>query len=58
MGFSARESVLRNAEGADSPGLTAIAGGHVSSSDSLSLSQSVDIVGISNVQNDLGVGPG
>ena len=50
--------MLRNAKGANSPGLAAIAGGHVSSSDSLTLAQSVDIIGIGNIKNDLGVGPG
>ena len=51
-----RERELRNVNGGNSPGLATIAGGHVAS-DAATLGKGVNVVGVSNIEDNLGVGP-
>ena len=51
------ERELRNVNGGDSPGLTTVAGGHVTSH-AVTLGQCVDVVRVSDIEDDLGIDPG
>lgn len=50
------ESVFRDLDGTNGPGLTTIAGRHASS-DTGSLAHSVDVIRIGDIQDNLGVDP-
>lgn len=52
----AAERELGNVDGADSPGLAAVSGLHVSSN-TVALGHSVDVLGVSNIQDDFGIDP-
>lgn len=56
MVYLARERELRNVNGGNSPGLATIAGGHVAS-DTATLGEGVDVVRVSHIEDNLGVGP-
>jgi hypothetical protein len=50
------EGKLGNVDSANCPGLATVTGRHVAG-DARALAHGVDVVGVSDVENDLGVGP-
>lgn len=56
MDLRTAESVFRDLDGTNGPGLTTIVGRHASS-DTGSLAHSVDVIRIGDIQDNLGVDP-